>query len=161
MGINLAKAKENIKSRESKEFKPITPGRYNMEVEAAELTTLNDKEAIEVTFRIVEGDFRNRKIWHRLFLTEDALTYVVLFLQATGNEALADSDDMAEDKICSAVIGSTVSAYVKNKNYKGKVYSNVESFQKSGEESESKAAPASTSAKPAAQTGSKKSSLFK
>lgn len=158
MGLNLAKAKQDLENRDNKEFKPITPGRYEMEIEQASAVTKNDKEAIEVTLRIAEGDFKNRKVWHNLFLTEDAQPYLVRFVEASGNEDLTSKEDVEVSDICKAVVGTTVSGYVKNRTYKGKTYSNVENFQPSGGEG---------TMKPSAQNGpsteapNKKKNLFK
>lgn len=159
MGLNLAKVKENINNKEKGEFKPITPGRYEMEIEQASVTEINDKEAIEVTLRLTSGDFKNRKVWHRLFLTQEALTYVVLFLQAAGHDELAESDNIEADAICNAIIGSSISGYIKNKLYKGKTYSNAENFQPSG--GSGNAAESEPTASPAVeQAPSKKKKLF-
>lgn len=159
MGLNLAKAKEDLKNKDNKEFKPIVPGRYEMEIEQASSVTKNDKEAIEVTLRIAEGDFKNRKVWHNLFLTENAQPYLVKFVEATGNTHLSEGEDVEVSDICNAVIGTTVSGYVKNRTYQGKTYSNVENFQASG--GTGGGASSSPAIAPTSSAPDKKKKLFK
>ncbi len=56
------------------EFAPLPPGEYVCHADSGELeTSRNATPGYKLTFRIVDGEFEGRKVWHDLWLTPAAL----------------------------------------------------------------------------------------
>lgn len=93
------------------EFAALPLGRYNLRVEDAELTTASTgNQMITTTFVVMDGDFKNRKLWNNFTLTPKALIFLHQFLKAAGSNFL-DQDDVQPEEVAKEMFGMEVSAY--------------------------------------------------
>jgi hypothetical protein len=56
------------------DFGPLPPGEYRCHVLASELTkSKQETPGYKITFQVAEGDYRGRRLWHDLWLSDAAL----------------------------------------------------------------------------------------
>ena len=93
-------------------FDALPEGRYNLVVEAAEqkIAKSSQRPMIEVTFRVIDGKYKNRKLWHNFSLTEKAAIFLYNFLKATGS-SLIDEEDVNTKTIIEHITGRYVTAW--------------------------------------------------
>lgn len=94
------------------DFDALPEGRYQIEVEEAKLGKSREKQTpcIDVTFRVISGQYENRKLWNSFYLTEKSYFMLYNFLKAAGS-ALIDEEDVSEEVIANAMVGMRVSAW--------------------------------------------------
>lgn len=117
MGINFKELKD---SSGNDEYTPLPQGRYNLEVESGEKgVSKNGNDKIEFTFRVVEGDYENRKLWHTFSLVPKAQVYLLNFLEAIGSDVIEKDEEVSHKEIIQSAVGKSVSAYVEITSYPG------------------------------------------
>lgn len=110
MGINFTKVKDNAGNDD---YSPLPNGRYNVEVESGEKKESKaGNEMIEFTFKVIEGDHANRKLWHTFSLLPQAQIYLLKFLEAAGSDVINQEGEVSTREIIQDVVGSVVNAYV-------------------------------------------------
>ena len=106
MGYNLKATK--------KAFDPVKDDRYTLKVETTKVEPHEkngvEGERIEITYRIVDGEFENRKVWDYIYLPW-ALWKARNILECGGSD-MANSEDVTADGIAGALTGLQVSAYL-------------------------------------------------
>lgn len=107
MGYNLKATK--------KSFDPIPTDRYTLKIESTKVEDHEKNgemgEKVEITYRIVGGDFDNRKVWDYLYLPWVAWKARTI-LEAVGKLDVADSEDVTAQSIADALVGGEVSAFL-------------------------------------------------
>lgn len=131
---------------EGGEFAPITPGIYGGAVEALELKYSADEGNAYVawTFVLIEGEFKNRKLWNNTSLLEQAINMPTGFyksiISAMGEEEgppvvdemqgidFDDEEGMTE-WVSERVISRLVDLSVANRKYQGRVQNDVQGIR--------------------------------
>ena len=107
MGINF---KTDV-SNSSGDFDALPEGRYNVSVDTAEqVTAKTGTEMIKVAFRVEDGNYKNRMLWHNFSLTPKSYVFLYQFLKAAGS-TLIDKDDVETPEIIATLPGTKVSAW--------------------------------------------------
>lgn len=113
MRLNLKSTKENSGSGD---YQLIPVGRYNFVIDSTkEKTSSTNNQLLEVTLTLVEGDFKNRKLWANFSLVEKAQIYLVKFIEAAGLKELTEEDGVGLGEIQKALVGKYVSGFVSQK----------------------------------------------
>jgi len=108
MNYNLKKASEGDTGGD---FQALPAGRYTLKAEDAEVkSSSKGNSMIAITFKVVGGDYNNRKLWHNFTLTDKALPFLTRFLKAAGSDVF-NEEDVSGEAIAQALIGKVVSAY--------------------------------------------------
>jgi hypothetical protein len=121
----------NLKATK-KSFDPIATDRYTLLVETTEVTPHSkdgtDGHKIAVVFRVVGGEFENRKVWDYIYLPWTA--WKARTILEAGGSTLADSENITADGIAAALLGVQVSAWVESsKNDEGKDRTNLKEYK--------------------------------
>ena len=124
MGYNLKATK--------KAFDPITADRYTLKVESTKvephLKNGEDGEKIEIVYRVVGGDFENRKVWDYVYLPWTA--WKARTILEAGGSKMSEAEDITADAIAQSLMGLEVSAYIEsNKTEDGKDRTNVKEYK--------------------------------
>jgi hypothetical protein len=99
-----------IQSETKKEYTPLPDGKYDAIVETVFVAkSKTDKEYIDFTLKVVDGEFKNRKIFDKKWLTEKALPYTRKELDAVGVKP--ESREQLEGSL-EALIGATLAVWV-------------------------------------------------
>jgi len=107
MGFNVKKGSENAQGP----MEALPMGRYPIRVTDAEFgTSGNGNPKIDVTFVVISGDYKNRKLWNTFTLTEKAIVFLGSFLKACGSD-LIESEDIEGPALASALVGLACTAY--------------------------------------------------
>ena len=107
MGFNVKKGSENS----SGPMEALPTGRYPIRVTDAVFgTSDNNNPKIDVTFTVISGEYKNRKLWNTFTLTEKAFVFLGSFLKAC-NSDLVENEDIEGDAIAAGLIGLTCTAY--------------------------------------------------
>lgn len=117
-------------------FDPIPDGVYRLVILDAKVVQDEKSERFEIEFSHEEGAYRNRKHWARhAFKPGVAMKPETLKMNAAklGDLFYACSQTGFKDldgahRVCSEMVGVSVYARVKNSEYQGKTYSNVEDY---------------------------------
>ena len=121
----------NLKATK-KSFDPINTDRYVLKVESTKVDA-HTKDGvvghkIEVVFRVVDGEFENRKVWDYIYLPWTAWKARTI-LEASGS-TLADSENITADGIAAALLGAEVTAWVEStKSEEGKDRTNLKEYK--------------------------------
>ena len=108
MNYNLKAAANNDSGGD---FQALPAGRYTLKAEAAEVkSSAKGNSMISVTFKVVGGDYANRKLWHNFTLTEKALPFLTRFLKAAGSD-IFEEEDVSGEAIAQDIVGKVVSGY--------------------------------------------------
>ena len=108
MNYNLKNAASNDTGGD---FQALPADRYALKAEEAEVkSSAKGNSMVAITFKVVGGEFNNRKLWHNFTLTEKALPFLVRFLTAVGSD-IANEEDVSGEAIAQDIVGRTVSAY--------------------------------------------------
>lgn len=106
MGYNLQETK--------KAFDPLPADRYTLKIESTRVESHQKGETkgerIEITYRIVDGSFANRKVWENVYVPW-ALWKARGILEA-GNSKAATSPDITADGIAKEMMGLEMTAYI-------------------------------------------------
>lgn len=105
----------------------VTPGIYRVQVEDVELTKTKKEPArdlIKVYFRIMGGDFDGKTLISNLTVQESTMFNIVGFLQAIGVPTPKRKIKMDFSKFK----GKVLDVDVKDNEYNGNTYSNVDRF---------------------------------
>lgn len=124
MGYNLKATK--------KTFDPVEDNRYKLKVEATKIEPHEkngtEGEKIEVTYKIMDGEFANRKVWDNIYLPWTAWKARTI-LEAGGSD-MAAAEDVTAEGIANALIGLEVSAYIEtSKTEGGSIRTNVKEYR--------------------------------
>ena len=107
MGINFKTDVGNTTG----DFDALPEGRYNLSVDTAEQTVASTgTKMIKVAFRVDDGDYKNRMLWHNFALTPKSYVFLYQFLKAAGS-SLIDEDDVDESNIIATLPGMKISAW--------------------------------------------------
>lgn len=77
------------------DFAPLPRGDYETSLDAIELRTSANKgtPSVCLTFRVLDGEYTNRKLWHDLYLTKAAMGITKRELLKLGIEELSQVED--------------------------------------------------------------------
>jgi len=120
----------NLKDVKTKgEFEPIPEGRYDLNVEKAELGQAETgNPMIKVTYKITDGTYKGRLVWDNFVLIPNSYWKLKTFLEASGS-ALADSENVTEQKIADAMVGMKVNGFLSPRtSTSGKPTNDVKSY---------------------------------
>ena len=108
------------------DFEALPEERYDMEaVEAIMGVSQAGNKKVTVTFSVVDGEFKNRKIWHDFSLVQKAWSNLKNYFEAAGIET--DGEINMED-LPSLMQGTQVSGYVTQNEYNGKINNKVSNW---------------------------------
>lgn len=123
MGINFNNVKTN-EPQADKTFEIVPVGLYAVIVEDAKIAMSKaNNEKLSLTFKILEGQYKNRKLWTDLSALPNALVFIKYFMEAIGskyanseNAELVDIANDAKNKVCKVWVETspTPSGGVKN-----------------------------------------------
>lgn len=115
MGYNLKEAAGSNGSNKS--YEPLPSNRYNFKVEKAEhgKAKTSSNFRIELTLQVMDGDYKNRKVWHHLSMSPKALSFITRTLGAMGKKSLLEEENISGDEIAAAMVGQTFSAMAEPK----------------------------------------------
>ncbi len=121
----------NLKATK-RSFDPLPTDRYTMKVESTEVDphTKDGTEGhkITVVFRVVGGEFENRKLWDYIYLPWTA--WKARTILEAGGSTLADAENITADGIAAALLGAEVSAWVESsKSDEGKDRTNLKEYK--------------------------------
>ena len=125
----------NLKATK-KSFDPIATDRYTLKVESTNVEPHTTKsgevgEKIEVIFRVVGGEFENRKVWEYIY-TPATLWKARTILEA-GGSTLSESENITADGIAAALLGIEVSAWIEStKTDDDKIRTNLKEYKPVG-----------------------------
>lgn len=112
MGYNLKQAAAAQRNSGSQNYEPLPSDRYNFKVtdavHAPSKSSSNWK--IELTLKVLDGDYQNRMVWHNLSMSPKAIGFLARTLTAMGKDELLEQEDVDGDKIAEAMVGATFSA---------------------------------------------------
>ena len=105
---------KNASSNMSDGFEPIEEGRYNLEVEDAQITKASTGTTmLNVTMTVTSDPYKNRKVWKSFSLDKPkAMRYVIEFFKATENGIWKKDGVENADLIESVKKSKTVSAWL-------------------------------------------------
>lgn len=115
-------------------YEPLPVGDYNVVVEKAEAT--NSKKGdpqLVITFKVADGPFQNRKLWHRLtFIPTNGIGLAINFrqLDALGcTPILEQGGSLAQ--VAGFLLGKTASVKVEQREWNDKIQNDVAEVSKS------------------------------
>lgn len=78
----------------AKDFEPLPAGKYICHIVQSKLETVgkNATPSYTLTFKVIEGDYLGRKIWHNIWLTEGAKPKAKRDLQKLGFTSFAQCE---------------------------------------------------------------------
>jgi len=108
MNLNLKEINENT---ETTDFAALEEGRYDVEVESAEIKEAKSSgnTMISCTFKVL-GE--NQRVWHNFVLIEKAYFFLINFLKAAGKQDLLEKTDINEETLAFELHGARASAYL-------------------------------------------------
>jgi hypothetical protein len=120
----------NLKATK-KAFDPIADDRYTLKVESTDVEPHSknniDGHKISITYRVVGGEFDNRKVWDNIYLP--AAAWKARTILEKGGSDLFSSEDISAQNIADALVGLEVSAYLENsKSESGADRTNVKDY---------------------------------
>jgi hypothetical protein len=103
----------NLKQGKSS-FEPIPDGRYLLKVDGVSVSphTKDNKDGhrFEVTFTVIDGEFKGRKVWDNIYLPW--VTWKMYTLLEAGESPEASDENATPESIAAALTGLEVSAYL-------------------------------------------------
>lgn len=111
MGINFKELKEQ---KNNTTFETIPENRYNFIIEGGEeKMSKQNKPMIEVIMRIIdEGPQENRKMWHKISLSEKAQIFLLRFLEAAKSDLVDSDSEISVKDIITDLVGKKVNGFV-------------------------------------------------
>lgn len=98
-------------------FKEIESGRYNVKIDKAELgKTLDGKDTIRLTYRIMDGPFERSIFFDQAVITPQSLWKVKTLLNIVGS-SLVDNSSVELNEIVSDLQNKDLSVYVEVESY--------------------------------------------
>lgn len=152
--LNAAVAQQAAENK-SDDFEALPPGVYRVrlrEVEAAQ--SQNNNPMWKVTLDVVDDEFKNRRLWTNVTLTEKAMFKVAEFFAAFGVPTDTDTDDMLGSE-CKASVSQRI---IPTGNRAGEMGNNVDRLLPLDE---NKGADIAPSGGASASTGAKKATAKK
>lgn len=117
--------KTDMPEQKETEYKPFVEGKYTAELEEVKLDKTAAPAKLTFTFKILEGEYKNRKLWKNITLNEKSFPWLKQDLHRLKIDATPES----EEDICIILnekgVGATVSIFVKPRMFEGKQYENV------------------------------------
>lgn len=105
---------------------PVPEGEYLVLVDGAEQrTSQQGTPGMNLTLKILGGEFDGRKVWDDLWITQAALPYVLHRMQCLGTP-IPQGDFELEPR---ALIGRKAKITVKHKDYQGKLQVRVVAWE--------------------------------
>lgn len=102
----------------SGEFSALPEDRYTVEcVEAKLAKSKAGNKKITAQFKVVDGEYKNRRLWNDFSLVPNALFNLKKYFDAAG---LPTDEEMDFDDVPAVMTGSTSSVYVTQEEYNGK-----------------------------------------
>lgn len=96
MGYNMKKTGEESNTG----FESLPEDRYNVKVVEARMEIAKTgTEMIATTFEVLDGKFKNRKLWNNFTLTDKSMVYLYSFLKGAESDLINAEDAEASDFI--------------------------------------------------------------
>lgn len=92
-------------------FDSLPENRYNLKVTDAKMETAKTgTEMIATTFEVLDGEFKNRKLWNNFTLTDKSMIYLYSFLKGAESD-LVNAEDVEASDIVAKMPGMRVSVF--------------------------------------------------
>lgn len=135
--------KSSSSKSDKKDFPLLPDGEYPLEIEKTRgYKAKTGTKMMEVTFNVMQGEFKNRKIWRHFPLTEKAMVFVGNLLEATGSD-LVDKGEFEAKELLADLKGSKVMGYVTSEELQKGPVNIVKGFKPYAQESPEPEASAS------------------
>jgi len=110
--------KINLKSTATSNYKPLPEGRYDVEVDSVKIGETLDKKdpMLNIKFKVMTPiESKGKVLWGNMSLSDDALGFLKMFLEAVGSPLVDAGEVVLEDFIkdlCTDLVGRQASCAV-------------------------------------------------
>lgn len=112
----------SVEEPEKKDFEPLPQGTYHVEIEEAVIDVSRDPASVKWQYKVTDGDYLNRKLWKRNYMTPKALPFLKQDLNALGVK-VEKASHLPE--ALEQLLGKSVEVAVSHRTYNGKTYEDV------------------------------------
>lgn len=119
---------------EKTEFEPLPDGDYNVTFDDCQIDESGTHPRITATYTVLDGAFKNRKLWQRFFFTDGTAPKMMPWqmsilgikdeISAANCQSHAETARVALDKM-GDVIGCSYRVQVSTREYNGKYYNDA------------------------------------
>ena len=118
--------KINFKKITSGGFEPLPEDRYTVEcVEAKIDTSSTGNKLLAAQFKVVDGEFANRRLWNNFSLKGNALFMLKNYLEVSG---LDPEIEISEEELPDYIKGSKATVFVTQEVYKNKAQNKLKNW---------------------------------
>ena len=131
MSFSFKQAKNSTSDKSGEKTYELLPdGDYMLE--ADEVTPYKAKTGtpmLKVRFTIIDGKYKNRKVWHQFPLTAKAMVFVFNYLKKIGSD-LVEKDEVETNELIGAITGSKIVGEITREQLQNGPINVVDKFKK-------------------------------
>ena len=118
------------KAKEENTLSAVPANRYIVKMTQVEQrkSKNTDTPMLSIEFTILTGEYKNRKLWHRISLNTDKSAIFLLNLLTAVNSPLVESDNVTIEQICNELKDKVCSVYADVKLFEGKQINETKSI---------------------------------